>query len=159
MSWPSAPGTLTATGNQGMVQTLARTPWSVGYLGASFEDQAGKAGLLTAMLQNQDGNFLLPTAATITAAAAALTPCTPPDERLTLVFAPGADSYPLINYEYAIVWDKQPNPQMASAISNFLLWCISPQGGSAASFLDPVHFIALPTPIRARSEIQIAKIQ
>ena len=157
--WPSVSGALAANGNQGMLRTLAGTPYSVGYLGGSFEDQAGKAGLLTAMLQNQDGNFLLPTAATVTAAAASLTPRTPPDERLTLVFAPGADSYPLINYEYALVWDKQPNPQMASAISNFLLWCISPQGGSAAGFLDPVHFIALPTPIRARSEIQIAKIQ
>ena len=69
------------------------------------------------------------------------------------------DSYPLINYEYAFVSDQQPNPQVAAAISNFLLWCISPQGGSAANFLDPVHFIALPTSIRARSEIQIADIQ
>ncbi|HTW50212.1 MAG TPA: phosphate ABC transporter substrate-binding protein PstS [Acidobacteriaceae bacterium] len=159
VSWPSVAGAATATGNGGMVRTLAATPYSVGYVGASFEDQAAKAGLVTAMLQNQDGKFLLPTPATVTAAAAALTPRTPADERLTLVFAPGPDSYPLINYEYAMVWDKQPNPQMASAISNFLLWCISPQGGSAGSFLDPVHFIALPTPIRARSEIQIAKIQ
>jgi len=159
VSWPSVSGVLTANGNQGVLQTLAHTPDAVGYLGASFEDQAKQAGLVTAMLQNQAGNFLLPTPATVTAAAAALTPRTPPDERLTLVFAPGANSYPLINYEYAMVWDKQPNPEMASAISNFLLWCISPQGGSAAGFLDPVHFIALPTPIRARSEIQIAKIQ
>jgi phosphate transport system substrate-binding protein len=159
VKWPSVSGALTADGNEGMLQTIARTPYAVGYLGASFEDEASKAGLETAMLQNQNGNFLLPSAATITAAAAALTPRTPPDERLTLVFAPGADSYPLINYEYALVSEKQPNSQMASAISNFLLWCISPQGGSAASFLIPVHFIALPTAIRARSELQIAKIQ
>jgi phosphate transport system substrate-binding protein len=159
VSWPSVPGTLTASGNQEMVQTIARTPYAVGYVGASFEADADKAGLITAMLQNQDGKFLLPTTATITAAAASLTPRTPADERLTLVLAPGADSYPLINYEYAVVSDRQPNPQVAGAVSNFLLWCISPQGGSAASFLDPVHFIALPTPIRARSEIQIAKIQ
>jgi hypothetical protein len=52
------------------------------------------------MLENQDGKFLLPNVETITAAAAVLTPRTPPDERLTLAFAPGADSYPLINYEY-----------------------------------------------------------
>jgi len=159
VSWPAVPGTLTVSSNQQMVETLARTPYSVGYLGGSFEAEAGKAGLITAMLENQDGKFLLPNAQTITAAAAALTPRTPPDERLTLVFAPGADSYPLINYEYAMVSDHQPNPQTASALSNFLLWCISPQGGSAASFLDPVHFIPLPTSIRARSEIQIAKIQ
>ena len=159
VSWPSVSGSLTASGNQGMVQTIARTPYAVGYVGASFEDDANKAGLVTAMLQNQDGNFLLPNAATITAAAASLTPRTPADERLTLVLAPGANSYPLINYEYAMVSDKQPDAQTATAISSFLLWCISPQGGSAGSFLDPVHFIALPTAIRARSEIQIAKIQ
>jgi phosphate transport system substrate-binding protein len=159
VSWPTVSGVLTVSSNEQMVQTLARTPYAVGYLGGSFEAEAGKAGLITAMLENQDGKFLLPNAETITAAAAALTPRTPPDERLTLVFAPGADSYPLINYEYAIVSDKQASPQVASAITNFLLWCISPQGGSAASLLDPVHFIPLPTSIRARSEIQIAKIQ
>jgi hypothetical protein len=78
-----------------------------------------KANLITAMLENQDGKFLLPNVETITAAVAVLTPRTPPDERLTLAFAPGADSYPLINYEYAIVSDQQPNPQVASAISSF----------------------------------------
>ena len=159
VNWPSVQGVLTATGNEGMVQTLARTPYSVGYIGASFENDASKAGLIAAMLENQAGNFLLPNADTVTAAATELTPRTPPDERLTLVFAPGANSYPLINYEYAIVSAKQPSPEAASALSNFLLWCISPQGGSAPSFLDPVHFIALPTAIRGRSEIQIAKIQ
>jgi phosphate transport system substrate-binding protein len=159
VSWPSSSGVLTASGNQEMVQVIARTQYAIGYVGASFKVDADKAGLITAMLENQDGKFLPPTTATITAAAASLTPRTPPDERLTLVFAPGPDSYPLINYEYAIVSDQQPNHEVAAAISNFLLWCISPQGGSAASFLDPVHFIALPTSIRARSEIQIAKIQ
>jgi phosphate transport system substrate-binding protein len=142
-----------------MLQTIAHIPYAVGYLGISVKADADKAGLETAMLENQDGKFLLPTAAMISAAAAALTPRTPPDERLTLAFAPGPDSYPLINYEYAVVSAKQPNPQVASAISYFLLWCIEPQGGSAASLLDPVHFIALPTAIRALSEIQIAKIQ
>src|ERR1700733_941624 len=154
VSWPSVSGSLTASGNQGMVQTLGNTPYSVGYIGASFHADAEKAGLQTAMLENQDGKFLLPTPDTVTAAAASLTPRTPADERLTLVFAPGPDSYPLINYEYAVVSAKQPNPQMAQAISNFLLWCIGPQGGNARSYLEPVHFIALPTPMRALREMQ-----
>jgi phosphate transport system substrate-binding protein len=158
VNWPSVQGALTATGNEGMVQTIARTPYAVGYVGGSFEDEGAKAGLITAMLENQEGNFLLPTPATISAAAAELTPRTPADERLTLVYAPGSNSYPLINYEYAVVAEQQPNAQVAQAISNFLLWCISPQGGSAANLLEPVHFIALPTSIRARSEMQITKI-
>jgi phosphate transport system substrate-binding protein len=111
VSWPAVSGSLTASGNQGMVQTIARTPYAVGYFGASFKADADKAGLITALLRNQDGKFLLPTAASVTAAAA-LTPRTPADERLTLAFAPGADSYPLINYEYAVVSVKQPNPQV-----------------------------------------------
>ncbi len=159
VAWPMVSGSLTATGNRGMLQTIAGAPYTVGYLGASFEADVNKAGLIPAMLKNQDGNFVLPNAATISSAAAALTPRTPADERLTLVFAPGVNSYPLINYEYAIVSEKQPNAQVAEAVSNFLTWCISPQGGGAASFLDPVHFIALPRSIRALSEIQIAKIQ
>jgi phosphate transport system substrate-binding protein len=158
VNWPSVSGVLTASGNQGMLDTIAKTPYAVGYIGGSFSDQAAKAGLTAVMLQNQEGKFLLPTPATVAAAAAELTPRTPADERLTLVFAPGANSYPLINYEYAIVSEQQPNTQSAQAISNFLLWCISREGGSAESFLSPVHFIALPTSIRARSEMQIAKI-
>lgn len=157
--WPSVAGAVAVSGNEEMVQTIARTPYSVGYLGGSFQPEADKAGLETAMLQNQDGKFVLPSATTISAAADALTPRTPADERLTLVFAPGPESYPLINYEYAIVSETQQNPQIAAAISKFLLWCIAPEGGSATTFLDAVHFIPLPTTIRALSEIQIAKIQ
>jgi phosphate transport system substrate-binding protein len=159
VSWPAAAGILTATGNQGMVEIIARTPYAVGYLGGSFQGEAEKANLQTAMLENQAGKFLLPSHDTVTAAAASLTPRTPADERLTLVYAPGDNSYPLINYEYAIVSSKQQNRQVAQAVGNFLLWCIGPQGGSASGFLDPVHFIALPVSIRALSEMQIAKIQ
>ncbi|MGC2402662.1 MAG: phosphate ABC transporter substrate-binding protein PstS [Acidobacteriaceae bacterium] len=159
VSWPAVAGSVTATGNQGMVQTIAHTPYAVGYLGASFQADAAKANLQTAMLENQAGKFVLPNRQTVTAAAATLTPRTPADERLTLVYAPGENSYPLINYEYAIVSSKQPNQQVAQAISNFLLWCIGPQDGSAAAFLEPVHFIALPVGIRGLSEMQIAKIQ
>jgi phosphate transport system substrate-binding protein len=159
VSWPAVSGELTAPGNPEMVQTIIRTPYSVGYIGASFKDDADKGGLQTAMLENQDGKFVLPTTATVTAAAAVLTPRTPPDQRLTLVFAQGANSYPLINYEYAVVSTRQSNSQVASAISNFLLWCVALQGGNAPSFLEPVHFIGLPPAIRALSELQIAKIQ
>ncbi|MGA7521392.1 MAG: phosphate ABC transporter substrate-binding protein PstS [Acidobacteriaceae bacterium] len=158
LNWPQVPGELAESGTEGVLSTIAHTPYSLGYMGTTYEAEAVRDGLIVAMLQNQAGNFLLPNADTITTAASELTPRTPADERLTLVFAPGANSYPIINYEYALVSAKQPNSATATALSNFLLWCISPEGGSASSLLDPVHFIALPIPIRARSEIQIAKI-
>jgi phosphate transport system substrate-binding protein len=159
VDWPSVPAMITATGNDGMLKLLAATPYSVGYLGGSFQADAAKAGLQIAPLLNADGQFVLPTPETVANAAAVLTPRTPPDERLTLVFAQGAQSYPLINYEYAVVNAKQPDAATAAALRDLLLWCVNPAGGSAANTLSPLHFISLPTGIRALSESQIATIQ
>ena len=91
-------------------QTLAATPYSIGYIGVSFRATIAKAGLGTAMLEEPERQVPAADAATpIAAAAAELDPRTPPDERLSLVFAPGDDSYPLINYEYAVVSKTQPD--------------------------------------------------
>jgi phosphate transport system substrate-binding protein len=159
IAWPAVPGMLTATGNDGMVQALAHTPYAIGYVGISFAGRTAEAGLGNAALLNEAGAFVLPDARTVQEAAAALTPRTPPDERLTLAFAPGAASYPLINYEYAIVRAHQPNAAQAKAIRDFLLWAVTPSGGNADAYLKPVRFIALPTAIRALSETQISTIR
>jgi phosphate transport system substrate-binding protein len=159
VAWPDVAGGKTATGNEGMVQALAATPYSVGYAGVSFRDAIGKAALGTAPLKNQSGQFVLPTAETISKGASELDPRTPADQRLTLVFAPGEQSYPLVNYEYVIVAARQDDPDTAAALRDFLGWAISPEGGNAAKHLDAVGFIPLPTFIRALSEKQIDLIK
>lgn len=155
VAWPKVAGARTATGNEGMVKALGASPYSIGYVGISFGNEIAKAGLGTAPLRNQSGKFLLPTAETIRRAASALDLRTPPDQRLTLVFAPGERSYPLINYEYVMVSTRQANPEVASALRKFLRWTISPEGGNATKHLDAVGFIPLPIFIRALSEKQI----
>lgn len=159
IDWPAVAAERTAAGNEGMVKAAAATPYSVAYIGISFRDAIAKAGLGTALLKNQSGKFLLPTVETINAAASSLDPRTPADERLTLVFAPGDDSYPLINYEYLVVSKRQPDAQTAAALRQFLLWAVSLQGGNASKYLDSVGFIPLPDFIRALSEKQIALIR
>jgi phosphate transport system substrate-binding protein len=159
VAWPAVPGARSATGNEGMVQTAAATPNSVAYIGISFRDAIAKAGLGTAPLKNQNGKFVLPTAETIDAGASVLDPRTPPDQRLSLVFAAGDNSYPLINYEYAVVSIRQANPETTTALRQFLLWAISLTGGNAPKYLDAVGFIPLPDFIRALSEKQIDLIR
>ncbi|MGD0105767.1 MAG: phosphate ABC transporter substrate-binding protein PstS [Rhodopila sp.] len=83
ISWPAVPGEVGATGNDGMVKTIAATPYSLGYVGISFSGDASKAGLITVLLKNQNGKFVLPTAETVGEAASALDPRTPPNERLS----------------------------------------------------------------------------
>jgi phosphate transport system substrate-binding protein len=159
VDWPIVPGELGATGNDGMVKTLAATPYSVGYVGVSFNRDTSKAGLGTALLKNQSGKFVLPTAETVSAAASALDSRTPPDERLSLVDAPGERSYPLVNYEYTLVSIKQPDPDIAAAIRSFLQWSIAVDGGNEAKYMGAVGLIPLPDFIRAMSEKQIRRIE
>jgi phosphate transport system substrate-binding protein len=158
IAWPAVPGGLGAVGNQGMVEKIQQTPYSIGYVGVSFYADIAKAGLGTAALKSYSGEFLLPTPETIEAAAASLGPRTPVDERLTLVNAPGANAYPLINYEYAFVSSKQANPATAEAIRKFLLWAIAPDETNK-KYLDDAHFIALPAHIWVLSHDQIVMIK
>jgi phosphate transport system substrate-binding protein len=159
VNWPNVAGEKTATGNDGLVQALAANPYSIGYVGISYAEQIAKAGLGTAMVENQDGKFLLPTPQSIADAAAQLDPRTPPYERISLVYAPGADSYPLINYEYAVVSKSQPDDATANAVRAFLRWAISATGGNDEKYLGPVGFIPLPDFIRGLSEAQIKEIK
>lgn len=158
LSWPPVQGAIGVLGNPGMVQASGRLPYSIAYIGVSFHAEIARAGLGTAMLKNRDGNFVLPDAKTVGAAATALEGKTPADERISLIFAPGPDSYPIINYEYAIVNRRQPTAAVAAALRDFLSWAVDPEGGSAAALLDAVRFLPLPPRIAALSRQQIAKI-
>ena len=77
---------------------------------------------------------------------------------MTLAFAPGATSYPLVAYEYAVVSKKQRDPATAAAIRKFLLWCIEPSEDKAA-MLERVHFIPLPPHTWELSQAQIQTIR
>ena len=158
ISWPSVGGELTATGNPGMVEALRRHPYSVGYIGISLQSAISRAELGTAKLENQAGKFLLPTAESVAAGAAVLDTRTPADERLSLVFAPGANSYPIISYEYAVVSSHQPSADTAAALRAFLLWSVEPNGGNNVKDLGYVHFLPLPDFVRALSVAQIRAI-
>jgi phosphate transport system substrate-binding protein len=158
IAWPAVAGSLTAEGNLGVLQTVQKTPYSITYVGVSFHTDIAEAGLGTASLKSYSGEFLLPSPDTVAAAAASLSPRTPPDERLTLVNAPGANAYPLVNYEYAIVSTRQADPATATAIRKFLLWAIAPDEANE-KYLEDAHFIALPAHIWVLSHDQIEAIK
>lgn len=158
VNWPSVAGALGAEGNQGMVNTLEQTQYSIAYIGISFEDVIKQKKLGEAMLGNRAGHFVLPTDKTVQAAANGMVSKTPKDERISLIFAPGAESYPIINYEYGITQEKQRDAQTAKALKEFLTWAISTNGGNAEHFMQQVHFVALPDSVRKLSDAQIDKI-
>ncbi len=155
VNWPAVQGGVGATGNPGMVSASKSTPYSIAYIGISFKNATDAAGLGEAMLQNKDGKFVLPDATTVGAAVAEVAPETPPDERISLIFAPGEQSYPIINYEYAIVKTQQPSAAVAKAVKDFLGWSIDPKGGNSPQYMQAVGFVALPGTIVTLSNYQI----
>jgi phosphate transport system substrate-binding protein len=159
ISWPAVSGGLGAVGNPGMVTALKDNPYSVAYIGTSYKDGIDKDRLGIAMLKNRDGKFVMADAKTVPAAAAMMVSKTPTDERVSLIFAPGPESYPIINYEYALVKKDQPSAETASALRKFFTWAISTKGGNAPHFMAEAHFAPLPPSVVKLSEDQIAQIK
>jgi phosphate transport system substrate-binding protein len=159
VNWPAVPGEIGATGNPGMVEALQTTPYAIAYVGVSYAAAIRREHLGTARLENRAGRFVPLTPATVEAAARARVARTPADERLSLVDAPGANAYPIVNYEYVMVEAHQPSARVARALHRFLAWCLSPQGGSAPAFLDRVGFVRLPASVRVLSLRQVARIR
>lgn len=157
VAWPQLPNANAYIGNPGMVEACRETKYSIAYVGISFLGQTDAAGLGYAALRNRAGRYVLPDASTIGAAANELVAETPKDERQSLVFAPGENSYPIVNFEYAVVNPHQAG-EVAADVKDFLMWTISPDGGQLRDYLDQVHFIPLPANVAALSKAQIETI-
>jgi phosphate transport system substrate-binding protein len=158
ITWPAVPTEVTATGNPGMVQTCHATPGCVAYIGISAQSSAASAGLGEAMLKNKDGNFVLPTPTTVQSAVNAGTTNIPANLAVSLIYQPGAQSYPIVNFEYIIVKSNQPNADLAKGIRTFLAFAIDPAGGSSPTYLNAKQFAALPTSVIPPVQQAIAKI-
>jgi phosphate transport system substrate-binding protein len=158
VTWPAVQGEVTAQGNPGMVQACKQTPGCIAYIGVSVEQTATSAGLGEAQLQNKAGNFVKPTADTIGAAVNAKATSIPDDMRASLIYADGAQSYPIVNYEYLMVKSQQADADTALAIRSFLTWAVDPTKGASATNLQAVNFIALPNNVVQKVRAAINKI-
>ena len=159
VSWPTVSNEETASGNPGMVQTCSTTPGCVAYIGISAESKAQAAGLGEAMLQNKAGSFVQPTSSTVQAAVTAGATNVPDSLAASLIYEDGASSYPIVNFEYIVVKDKQASTDIAQAIRDFLAFAIDPAGGNSATYLDKEQFQPLPSNVVPKVQSAIASIQ
>jgi phosphate transport system substrate-binding protein len=159
LTFPNAPGALGEMGNSGMVTGCKATPGCIAYVGISYLTQALQSGLGYAQLQNAHKQFELPTAAAISAEAAAFTKKTPANGSISLIYGNAKGGYPVINYEYAIVNAKQSSSSTAKSIRSVLEWAVNLTDGNNASYLAQVNFQPLPATVVAQSVKQIKKIK
>jgi ABC-type phosphate transport system substrate-binding protein len=114
LNWPVGEG---AEGNGDVATDVARTPFSIGYI-----EQAYSLGLTLpfAAIRNQAGTYVTPSAQTVAADAAQKPAITPTD--FSIVNQPGADSYPISGYSWALIYTHQPNQARGHALVAMLDW-------------------------------------
>jgi phosphate transport system substrate-binding protein len=157
--WPSiggaAPAVYAAKDSKDMYAKCGQTPGCVGYDGVSYLKSALALGLGEAALQNGGGHFTIPTPATVSAEVSQFVAITPPSETIAMIAGPGGRTYPLVNYEYAIVSSRQPSAAKAKQLRDFLSWAIN--DGNAPALLSGEYF-PLPDDIKNLSQAQIGLI-
>jgi phosphate transport system permease protein/phosphate transport system substrate-binding protein len=151
VEWPTGIG---AAGNEGVAGILQSTSYTIGYVELAYAIQTGMS---YAALQNQVGRFVVPSLESAKAAAAALSPALPPGdgvwEKVSLLNAPGDDSYPIVSFSYIILYrDLAAVPGMtrlkAKVLVEFLWWAVH-EGQKYAAAL---HYVELPPEVVALNE-------
>jgi len=131
VQWPVGLG---AKGNEGVAGQVKQTPGAIGYVELAYATQNKMA---MAWVKNANGEFVSPSIASVTAAAAgaaAKLPATT-DYRVSIVNAPGAGVYPISSFTWIIAYTKQADPAKGKKLTDFLRWALN-EGQGMESALD-----------------------
>ena len=151
VKWPVGLG---AKGNEGVAGQVKQTPGAIGYVELAYAKQNN---LATAGIQNKAGKIVLPSVPAVTAAAAGAAASLPAntDYRISIVDAPGADSYPISSFTWILAYQQQRDAVKGKKLVDFLNWALT-QGEAQASALD---YAPLPADMANKVRAKVAAIE
>jgi phosphate transport system substrate-binding protein len=151
LKWPVGLG---GRGNDGVAGQVKQTPGTIGYVELAYANQNK---LPVAKVRNASGQFVAPTIASITAAAAGAVEKLPPttDYRVSIVNAPGADVYPISSFTWLLVYQRQADAAKGKKLVDFMKWALT-EGEASAASLD---YAPLPASLGAQLMERMASIQ
>ena len=149
--WPVGLG---GKGNEGVAGQVKQTPGGIGYVELAYAKQNS---LPFAAIRNAAGNFVAPSPAGMTAAAAAVSASLPAntDYRLSIVNAAGADAYPISSFTWILVYAQQTDPAKGKKLVDFLRWALA-DGETQATSLD---YAPLPASMAAQLQTRLNSIK
>ena len=118
VKWPVGIG---GKGNEGVASLVKKTKYTIGYVDLAH---AVQNNLPYAHLKNRQGQFVEPSASSITAAASGAMQAMPMDHRMVLVNQPGKDSYPIVGITWLLVYAQQKDKLKGIKLVQFLSWCL-----------------------------------
>jgi phosphate transport system substrate-binding protein len=151
LKWPVGIG---AKGNEGVAGQIKQTPNSIGYVELTYAKQ-NRLGY--ASVRNAAGQFIAPSVESVTAAADAAMAKLPPntDYRVSIVNAPGAQSYPISSFTWLLVYRNQADADKGRKLKDFLKWALT-EGEASAAQLD---YGPLPAGVSRQLLIRVDSIQ
>ena len=128
-----------AKGNPGVAGVIKQTKNSIGYVGSEY---AFAQKIPFARIQNARGEFVLPSSATISAAASGVIPA---DTRCSITNADAAGAYPISTFTWMIIYKEQNysdrSKEQAMATLDLAQFIIS---DLAQHITSEVHYAPLP---------------
>ncbi|HJJ24938.1 MAG: phosphate ABC transporter substrate-binding protein PstS [Crenarchaeota archaeon] len=126
--WPLG---LAAAGNEGVASIVKSTEYSIGYVELAY---AFQTGMTYASIQNAEKSaFIEPSLDSISAASSGAADSLPAAKDswvgVSLVNAPGSESYPIASFTYLLVYDDlkpvTKNKEQAKAVIHLINWMIT----------------------------------
>ena len=150
ISWPTGLG---GKGSEGVTGVVRQSVGTIGYVELSY---AKENKLPTALVENQAGNFVEPTAASTTAAIDAFHEELAKDVRTPVVDPPASakDAYPISGLTFLLVPKQNKDQAKEQIIKEFVQFIIT-QGQNTAESLD---YAKLPESVENQDQKLLAEI-
>ncbi len=157
VQWPIGLG---AAGNEGVARIVRDTEYALGYVEFAYALQNKMA---YAYIQNREGRFIEPsiesTAAAVQASAVKLPRGDESWAGVSLLDAPGADSYPIASFSYILVYKELSvlrgmDEGKAKALVDFLWWAIH----DGQKYAPDLEYVPLPQPVITLNESTLRMI-
>lgn len=146
-----------AKGNEGVTATIKQNPYSIGYIELAY---AVQNNVPHALIKNKAGNFVDANVETVAAAAANSAKNLPKGDEpwydVSIVNAPGENSYPISSFSYLLVYkDLSYMPEeKAKALVDFLKWAVT----EGQKYAEPLHYVPLPEEVQKHNLETISMI-
>ena len=140
VDWPG--NAMRAKGNEGVAGLVEKSIGSIGYVGFEF---ARRLGLDSALLENQQGQYVK---ASEQSCSTALATADVPDNFRAFVPDPkGAESYPIVTLSWILLRKGYKDPQTTVALRDFFTWCLL----DGQRYASQLGYVPIPSPLAEKA--------
>jgi eukaryotic-like serine/threonine-protein kinase len=132
-------GAIGASKNEGVAETVAEKPGRIGYVELAY---ALEKQLSVGMVKNAEGNYSMPSLASVTAAADAPEGVRK-DLRFSLIDMPGPNVYPICGISWAVFDARMRDVRRRKAVVEFLWWATH----EGQTFVGNLKYARLPSEV------------